>query len=120
MMYEYIDKQTLEKECSSLKDERLDELYQEIRSKDRDFFVREYHWKRRRFNWRNPFRPVEEEWTEYEILHSFGWQAHIITFFVEQQSSFRSAGLMQDGMLEAYMKGYLNGLRKNGKKEEEK
>ena len=112
MMYEYVSKAELEKECTSLHDGGLNRLYQELRSFDDDFFVREYRWKRKRFNWRNPFRPVEESWTEYEILHSFGWQAHIISFFVERPSSFRSAGLLQGCMLEAYMKGYMNGLKK--------
>lgn len=110
MRIEYRSKEDLEQICSFLHDAELNELYQKVRAKDSNFFIREILKKRFRFNYTDPAVPLEELWTDYEIIHCHGMEAQIISVPLEPDQVTEDFLRCQKRTVRTYMVGYLNGI----------
>lgn len=110
MRFEYRSKEDLEQICSFLHDAELNELYQKVRTKDSNFFIREILRKRFRFNYTDPAVPLEELWTDYEIIHCHGMEAQIISVPFESDQVTEAFLKCHKRTVRTYMVGYLNGI----------
>lgn len=110
MRIEYRSKEDLEQICSFLHDAELNELYQKVRAKDGNFFIMEILRKRFRFNYTDPAVPLEEFWTDYEIIHCHGMEAQIISVPFESDQVTEVFLRCHKRTVRTYMVGYLNGI----------
>ena len=62
-----INKEYLEKNCVSINNEKLDYLFQQVRMYRNGIYVQAVPKIKRTFRWKNPFRPLIEEYDDYVV-----------------------------------------------------
>lgn len=63
--------ETLAKECVSLQNEKLDNLFQQARVVNPNIYVQAVPRVKKRFRWSNPFRPIVEEYDNYVMYRAY-------------------------------------------------
>ena len=62
-----INKEYLEKNCTSINNEKLDYLFQQVRMYRNGIYVQAVPKIKRTFRWKNPFRPLIEDYDDYIV-----------------------------------------------------
>lgn len=85
-----VDKEYLEKNCISIKNEKLNHLLQQVREYRKDIYVESVPKIKKTFRWKNPFHPLIEEYDDYVVwrLRPKGEPIHIYHDYKSLKSYF--------------------------------
>ena len=85
-----INKEYLEKNCVSINNEKLDYLFQQVRVYRKGIYVQAVPKIKKTFQWKNPFRPLIEEYDDYVVwrLRPKGEPVHIYHDYNSLKSYF--------------------------------
>lgn len=85
-----LTKEYLERNCTSIANEKLDYLFQQVREYRKDIYVQPVTKIKKTFQWKNPFHPLIEEYDDYVVhrLSGDGKMIHIYHDYLSLKSYF--------------------------------
>lgn len=91
-----LTKEYLEENCTSIGNEKLNYLFQQVREYRQDIYVQPILKVKKTFQWKNPFHPLIEEYDDY-VVHRLSGDGKMMRIYHNYHS------------LKSYFIGFLEG-----------